>query len=55
MEKHPVTQSLDDESVTVERDVHAKHGPRTPVVDLSGKGVYDSVSSNRSKMNDQAS
>jgi hypothetical protein len=55
MEKHPMPQSLDDESLTVERDVHAKQGPRTPVADLSGKGVYDSVSSNRSKMNDQAS
>jgi hypothetical protein len=49
------TPVLDEASFTVVRDVHASKAPRTPVADLSGKGVFDSVSSNRSKMNDQAS
>lgn len=55
MEHDGSTQSLDEASFTVERDVHAQKAPRAPVADLSGKGVYDAVSSNRSKMNDQAS
>lgn len=49
------TPVLNDESFTVDRDVHARSAPRTPVADLTGKGVFDSVSSNRSKMNDQRS
>lgn len=55
MEQNDSPKSLDEDSFTVERDVHARKTPRAPVADLSGKGVYDAVSSNRSKMNDQAS
>lgn len=55
MEHEGPTHSLDDASFTVEQGVYASQGTKTPVADLSGKGVYDSVSSNRSKMNDQAS
>jgi hypothetical protein len=55
MDNQAPTFSLDDGSFAVEHDVHASKAPRTPVADLTGKGIFDSVSSNRSKMNDQAS
>lgn len=55
MDNQALTFSLDEGSFSVEHDVHASRAPRTPVADLTGKGIFDSVSSNRSKMNDQAS
>jgi len=55
MDDQATSPTLDESSFTVERDVYARQAPRTPVADLSGKGVFDSVSSNRSKMNDQNS
>ena len=55
MENQGQPYSLDEDCFAVERDVYAKQGSKMPVADLTGKGVYDSVSSNRSKMNDQAS
>ena len=55
MEHERSARSLDEASFTVEQGIHARQAPKSPVADLSGKGVYDSVSSNRSKMNDQAS
>ena len=55
MENQASTHSLDEGSFSLERDIHASKAPRTPVADLTGKGVFDRVSRNRSKMNDQAS
>ncbi|HEX9963812.1 MAG TPA: hypothetical protein VGB04_02380 [Allosphingosinicella sp.] len=55
MDHQTSTRSLDETAFSVQRDVHAASGPRTPIADLTGKGVFDSVSSNRSKMNDQNS
>jgi len=46
---------LGERDIDVDRDLHANKIPRVPIADLAGKGIYDSVSSNRSKMNDQAS
>ena len=48
-------KTLSDKDFTVRREAFSKNSTKTPIVDLAGKGVFDSVSSNRSKQNDQNS
>jgi hypothetical protein len=54
MTKKP-TLKLSLKDITVKRDVYESRKPVLPIADLSGKGVFDSISSNRSKQNDQNS
>jgi len=49
------TASFKRASAVIQRDVVEQQKPKIPVADLSGKGVFDAISSNRSKMNDQNS
>jgi hypothetical protein len=49
------TTKLTAKNITVKRDVNESRKPVLPIADLSGKGVFDSISSNRSKQNDQKS
>lgn len=53
----PTTQlkTLKLEDVSVRRDLFERTKEIVPIGDLSGKGVFDSISSNQSKMNDQKS
>jgi len=51
----PISKKLSLTNITVKRDVYESKKPQVPVADLSGKGIFDSVSSNRSKQNDQNS
>ena len=48
-------KKIDINTVSVKRGVFESKKPVTPIADLSSKGVFDSVSSNRSKQNDQKS
>lgn len=41
--------------IAVTRNIYERKKPVIPVADLSGKGIFDEISSNRSKQNDQHS
>ena len=49
------TASFKRADAVIQRGVVEQQKPKVPVSDLSGKGVFDAISSNRSKMNDQNS
>jgi len=51
----PSPNTLSDKDFNVRREAVSKSSTNAPIVDLAGKGVFDSVSSNRSKQNDQNS
>lgn len=55
MDRQRNPKTLDASSFVVKREAFSKNNAKIPVVDLSGKGIFDSVSSNRSKQNDQRS
>jgi hypothetical protein len=48
-------KSLGPGDIAVRRDIFERVKDVIPVADLSGKGIFDSVSSNQSKQNDQKS
>ena len=49
------TTKLTAKDITVKRNIYESRKEVLPIADLSGKGVFDSISSNRSKQNDQNS
>lgn len=49
------TTKLSPKDIIVKRDINESRKAVLPIADLTGKSVFDSVSSNRSKQNDQNS